>query len=65
MTTAHLESLQTTVVPAGGASMAEFKVEVPGTYINVDHSIFRIAKGAVGLLKVEGAENPDIYKGLK
>jgi len=60
-----LQNLQTTVVPAGGASMAEFKVEVPGTYINVDHSIFRIAKGAVGLLKVEGAENADIYKGLK
>ena len=65
LTTPPLESLQTTVVPAGGASMAEFKVEVPGTYINVDHSIFRIAKGAVGLLKVEGPENPEIYKGLK
>ena len=45
--------------------MAEFKVEVPGTYINVDHAIFRIAKGAVGLIKVEGAEQPEIYKGLK
>lgn len=65
LTTAPLEGLQTTVVPAGGSSMAEFKVEVPGTYLNVDHSIFRIAKGAVGLLKVEGAEQPDIYKGLK
>ena len=65
LTTAPLESLQTTVVPAGGSSMAEFKVEVPGTYLNVDHSIFRIAKGAVGLLKVEGPEQPDIYKGLK
>ena len=64
LTTPPLESLQTTVVPAGGASMAEFKVEVPGTYINVDHSIFRIAKGAVGLLKVEGPENPEIYKNL-
>ena len=60
-----LQNVQTTVVPAGGSAMAEFKVEVPGTYINVDHAIFRIAKGAVGLLKVEGAEQPDIYKGLK
>ena len=34
--------------------MAEFKVEVPGTYSNVDHAIFRIAKGAVGLIKVRG-----------
>ncbi len=65
LTTAPLEGLQTTVVPAGGSSMAEFKVEVPGTYLNVDHSIFRIAKGAVGLLKVEGPEQPEIYKGMK
>jgi nitrite reductase (NO-forming) len=65
LVTPPLQNLQTTVVPAGGSSMAEFKVEVPGTYINVDHSIFRIAKGAVGLLKVEGPDNPDIYKGLK
>ena len=51
-------------MPAGGSSMAEFKVEVPGTYINVDHAIFRIAKGAVGLIKVEDADQPDIYKNL-
>jgi nitrite reductase (NO-forming) len=62
--TPPLQNLQTTVVPAGGSSMAEFKVEMPGTFINVDHSIFRIAKGAVGLLKVEGAANPEIYQGL-
>ena len=61
LVTPPLKNVQTTVVPAGGASMAEFKVEVPGTYLNVDHSIFRIAKGAVGLLKVEGPENPEIY----
>ena len=54
LVTPPLQNLQTTVVPAGGSSMAEFKVEVPGTYINVDHAIFRIAKGAVGLIKVEG-----------
>ena len=64
LVTPPLQNLQTTVVPAGGSSMAEFKVEVPGTYINVDHAIFRIAKGAVGLIKVEGAEQPDIYKNL-
>lgn len=64
LVTPPLQNLQTTVVPAGGSSMAEFKVEYPGTFINVDHSIFRIAKGAVGLLKVEGAANPDIYQGL-
>jgi len=65
LTTAPLENVQTTLVPAAGSSMVEFKVEVPGTYLSVDHSIFRIAKGAVGLLKVDGPENPEIYKGLK
>jgi nitrite reductase (NO-forming) len=65
LTTPPLENIQTTLVPAAGSTMVEFKVEVPGTYLSVDHSIFRIAKGAVGLLKVEGAEQPDIYKGLK
>ena len=65
LTTPPLENIQTTLVPAAGSTMVEFKVEVPGTYLSVDHSIFRIAKGAVGLLKVEGAEQPEIYKGLK
>ena len=65
LTTDPEENVQTTLVPAAGSTMVEFKVEVPGTYLSVDHSIFRIAKGAVGLLKVEGAEQPDIYKGLK
>jgi copper-containing nitrite reductase len=54
-------SIQTTLVPAGGATVVEFDVEVPGTYILVDHAIFRTAKGAVGHLVVTGAERPDIY----
>lgn len=58
------ENIQTTLVPAGGSSMVEFKLEVPGTYILVDHSIFRaFNKGALGMLKVEGPENKSIYSG--
>jgi nitrite reductase (NO-forming) len=53
--------IQTTLVPAGGATMVEFDVEVPGIYLLVDHAIFRTAKGAVGQLTVTGAERPDIY----
>lgn len=53
--------VQTTVVPAGGSTVVEFGVEVPGTYTLVDHSIFRIEKGAVGFLQVEGKPNYDIY----
>lgn len=54
-------SVQTTLVPAGGATVVDFKVEVPGDYTLVDHAIFRIEQGAVGFLKVEGAERYDIY----
>jgi nitrite reductase (NO-forming) len=56
------QNVQTTLVPSAGAAIIEFKVDVPGSYILVDHSIFRIAKGAIGLLNVTGPENPQIYK---
>ncbi len=58
------ENVQTTLIPAGGAAIAEFKTEVPGTYVIVDHSIFRaFNKGALGMMKVEGPENKAIYSG--
>jgi nitrite reductase (NO-forming) len=56
--------VQTTLIPAGGATIVEFGVEVPGTYVLVDHSIFRaFNKGALGMMKVEGPEQPAIYSG--
>ena len=55
------QSVQTTLVPSGGATVVDFQVEVPGTYTLVDHAIFRIGKGAVGFLEVEGAPRHDIY----
>ncbi len=54
-------SIQTTLVPAGGATAVEFGLEVPGTYTLVDHAIFRVEKGAVGFLQVEGKPRHDIY----
>ncbi len=58
------ENVQTTLIPAGGAAIAEFKTEVPGTYVIVDHSIFRaFNKGALGMMKIEGPENKAIYSG--
>jgi len=58
------ENVQTTLIPAGGAAIIEFRVDVPGTFILVDHSIFRaFNKGALGMLKVEGEENKKIYSG--
>lgn len=55
------ENVQSTIVPAGGSAIVEFKVDIPGSYTLVDHSIFRaFNKGALGQLKVEGEENPEI-----
>ena len=58
------ENVQTTLVPAGGAAIVEFKVDVPGNLVLVDHSIFRaFNKGALGIMKVEGKENKKIFGG--
>ena len=60
----YQENVQTTLIPAGGSAIVEFKAEVPGTYIIVDHSIFRtFNKGALGMLKVDGPENRLVYSG--
>ena len=57
-------NVQTTLIPSGGAAIVEFHTEVPGSYVLVDHSIFRaFNKGALGILKVDGPENLAIYSG--
>lgn len=57
-------NVQTTLVPAGGSAIVEFKVDVPGEFILVDHSIFRaFNKGALGKIAVAGSENKEIYSG--
>ena len=61
---ASQEQVQTTVVPAGGSAIVDFKLEVPGTFILVDHALFRaFNKGALGMLKVEGPANLLTYSG--
>ncbi len=60
------KNVQTTLIPPGGAAIVDFKVDIPGAYILVDHAIFRaIDKGAVGILEVTGNENPQVFKPLK
>ena len=57
-------NVQTTLIPPGGAAIVDFKVEVPGTYIMVDHAIFRaFNQGALGMIKVDGAEDKAVYSG--
>jgi nitrite reductase (NO-forming) len=63
LTSDPLTDVQTTMVPTGGATVVEFRLEVPGRYILVDHSLSRLQRGLAGFLLVEGAENPEIYSG--
>src|SRR5262249_9267174 len=58
-------SVQTTHVPSGGATVVEFKTEVPGKYTIVDHSLGRLEKGAAAQLVVSGEESPEIFQPLK
>lgn len=55
-------NVQTVLVPAGGSAIVDIKLEVPGTYILVDHSLSRLQKGAAGFLEVKGPENPDVFQ---
>ncbi|MBI3924324.1 MAG: nitrite reductase, copper-containing [Armatimonadetes bacterium] len=56
-----LRNVQTTLVPPGGSAVVEFKIDTAGSYTLVDHAIFRLAKGCVGQLVVEGEPNPAIF----
>lgn len=58
------KNVQSTIVPAGGATITEFGLEVPGNYILVDHALSRLDRGAWGTIKVEGPENKEIFDGI-
>jgi nitrite reductase (NO-forming) len=62
LTTQPLKDVQTITVPPGGAGVVEFKVEVPGKYMLVDHALTRVERGLVGILEVQGPDNPDIFR---
>jgi nitrite reductase (NO-forming) len=60
--THYLQNVQTTTVPPGGSSMIELTARVPGKLTLVDHALTRaFNKGAVGLISVSGAAQPQIY----
>jgi nitrite reductase (NO-forming) len=62
LTAPPLTNVQTTLVPAGGAAVVEFKLEAPGRYILVDHALARLERGLVGFLLVQGPENLDVFR---
>jgi nitrite reductase (NO-forming) len=61
LTSPPLTNVQTTMVPPGGASIVELKLEVPGTFLLVDHALARLEKGLVGALVVEGQDTANLY----
>jgi nitrite reductase (NO-forming) len=63
LTSPALTNVQTTLVPAGGATIVEFGLEVPGNYLLVDHALARMQRGLVGYLIAQGPENPDVFNG--
>lgn len=60
---ALFRNVQTTNIPAGGATIVEFTVDYPGTYVLVDHALMRTDKGAWGVLEVTGERDPEIFDG--
>jgi nitrite reductase (NO-forming) len=63
-TSAAIHNVQTTLIPAGGAAIVEFKINVPGTFLIVDHSLSRaFNRGALAQLKATGPENKLVYSG--
>jgi nitrite reductase (NO-forming) len=63
LTSTPLTNVQTTLVPAGGATVVELKLQVPGRYLLVDHALSRMERGLMGYLLVDGPAAPDIFNG--
>lgn len=57
--------VQTIAVPPGGSAMVEFKARVPAMYILVDQAYTRLMKGNVGIISVEGPDQPDLFRAGK
>jgi nitrite reductase (NO-forming) len=56
-------NVQTTTIPAGGATIVEFRADVPSTVLLVDHAITRVFnKGALAAIKVNGEARADLFR---
>jgi nitrite reductase (NO-forming) len=59
-------NVQTTLVPAGGSAIVEFRAEKAGNLVLVDHSIFRaFNKGALAMMKISGEDNANVFAQIK
>ncbi len=56
-------NLGTTLIPSGGAAIVDMKIDIPGVYNIVDHSIFRVFnKGALAQIKVTGGRDTIVFR---
>ncbi|HSJ13364.1 MAG TPA: copper-containing nitrite reductase [Longimicrobiales bacterium] len=56
-------NVQTTMIPAGGSTIVEFRADVPSTVLLVDHAISRVFnKGALAAIRVVGDEQPLVFQ---
>ena len=55
VTSPPITDVQSISVPPGSANIVEFKLEVPGRFVLVDHALSRAERGLAGYLIVEGA----------
>lgn len=58
------QSTQSVSVGPGSAAIVEFKCEVPGRFVLVDHALSRAERGLAGYLVVEGEEDPELFASL-
>lgn len=58
-----IRDVQTTIVPAGGATVVDFDLNYPGNYVLVDHALARLDRGAWGVLHVTGPADKSIFDG--
>lgn len=61
LTSPPVKDVQTVTVAPGGATVVDFKLEVPGDYVLVDHALSRVERGGAGILHVTGPEAKDIF----
>lgn len=56
-----VQNEETWYVPPGSVSTFQFHVNEPGRYTLVDHALYRIAKGALGVMMADGKWDDTIY----
>jgi nitrite reductase (NO-forming) len=61
VTSPPIENVQSISVPPGSANIVEFKLEVPGRYVLVDHALSRAERGLAGYLIVDGPANKEVF----